>query len=162
MNQVPRAGDAGFGPGAQIGLGGAGRRGLLPRGRELRSVWTIWQICGWATRAVVDLARGVTTAKLQRRERGERRWRSHCCPQITTYEISARLVRMPMTEVEVLIWRMKSRKYALSWVFLSPGTRFEGEVEVFCVFYSGLSACKLRESLTFVFLQVIPSSLGRY
>lgn len=27
----------------------AERWDLLPQGRELRSVWTIWQICGWAT-----------------------------------------------------------------------------------------------------------------
>ncbi|KAL6891441.1 hypothetical protein HDV57DRAFT_298514 [Trichoderma longibrachiatum] len=88
MNRLLLTGDAGFGPGAQIGLGSAGGRGFAAT-RERIEV-------GLDDLANLRLgdpdgggqfqvgARGYD-CKVQRRERGERRWRSHCCPQITTW-----------------------------------------------------------------------------
>ncbi|TFB04761.1 hypothetical protein CCMA1212_002901 [Trichoderma ghanense] len=128
MNQLPRTGDAESGPGAQIGLGSAGRRDFATTregievgldGRFGKSAVGRPGLCGRFG------ARGYD-CKVQRRKRGERRWRSHRCPQITAYEISARLVCMPMTGTQVLVWCMKSRKYALSWGFQSPGTLILG------------------------------------
>lgn len=77
---------------AQGRFASAERWDLLPQGRELRSVWTIWQICGWATCS----GRGV-----QRRERGEGAGEEPLLP--TNQNIDSWSVNgMPMTAGEIL------------------------------------------------------------